>query len=259
MSESVFWKNGACRLCKTQEDWKQTLIRKKRRSGIHLCSPHVQLAAGCAPRRAADALSARTAPQDCRALTEVTGNTPKRFPWNGNDQRNLLPRHSPGMNAHPWWWRSLPQPLWQPLGAHGLLKTNWLGGSSADNQSGRGTAAGQGTIRALWSGSDSFPKKEAFGTSETSARRPAGPGRRPPGGDRKALPAATGWEGEGNGLQRNGSFYSHWRSTTKRNLSFPDHLFTSCNYKPRKTEFVVALVAPLKFLVIISVSTGKTD
>lgn len=156
-----------------------------------------------------------------------------------------------------------PSPCGSPSGPAGCWKqTGWEAAVPTTRAAGalqQDRAAGRCTIRALWSGSDSFPEKEAFGTSETSARRPAGPGRRPPGGDRKALPAATGWEGEGNGLQRNGSFYSHWRSTTKRNLSFPDHLFTSCNYKPRKTEFGVALVAPLKFLVIISVSTGKTD
>lgn len=64
------------------------------------------------------------------------------------------------------------------------------------------------------------------------------------------------WEEEGKSLQRNGSFYRHRGPSTKKNLFFCSFVY---NHKPRIRELGTALRSPLKCLVIISVSTGKTD
>lgn len=82
------------------------------------------------------------------------------------------------------------------------------------------------------------------------------PGRHPP---RKLQKGISNWEGGG---KRKGKAYKEMEVFTdqlQRIMFFSDNLFTICTYNPRIIELVAALTSPLKSLVIISVSTGKTD
>lgn len=95
--------------------------------------------------------------------------------------------------------------------------------------------------------------------TEASTLQTEIPGRHPP---RKLQEGISNWEGGGKGK---GKAYKEMEVFTgtgdqlQRRIFFSDNLFTTCTYKPRITDLVAALISPLKFLVIISVSTGKTD
>lgn len=85
------------------------------------------------------------------------------------------------------------------------------------------------------------------------------PRRHPP---RKRQEGISNWEGGGKGK---GKAYKEMEVFTgigdqlQRRIFFSGNLFTTYNDKPRIIELVAALISPLKSLVIISVSTGKTD
>lgn len=95
--------------------------------------------------------------------------------------------------------------------------------------------------------------------TETSTLQTEIPGRHPP---RKLQEGISNWEG---GWNRKGKAYKEMEVFTgigdqlQRRIFFSDNLFTTCSYKPRIIELVAALICPLKSLVIIPVSTGKTD
>lgn len=95
--------------------------------------------------------------------------------------------------------------------------------------------------------------------AEASTLQTEIPGRHPP---RKLQEGISNWEGGG---KRKRKAYKEMKVFTgiggqlQRRNFFSDNLFTTCNYKARIIELVAALISPLKSLVIISVSTGKTE
>lgn len=161
------------------------------------------------------------------------------------------------------WWRNLSKLTWpssQP-GLSRLGSTTALLGHELPGETLKPTSSSsrEGFARALGCAWSSLCKKEEFDLCLQQA-----PADRYP---RKTFSwkwqeGISNWEGGG---KRKGKAYKEMEFFTgigdqlQRRTFFSAHLFTTCNRKPRIRELGTALRSPLKSLVIISVTTGKTD